>query len=176
MMSIIYVFWMYVLLFGVIGGIRGWAKEILVSFSVIVALALSHAIRRYVPLAVNMAETDTALFWMRVVILGTLVFFGYQTVMSVQRFASRAARERLQDTLFGAVMGAFNGYLIAGSTLYYVVIAGYPYEKVISSPTDQAILDSVTRLMTFMPPVILGEPVIYFAVILAFVFVLVVYI
>jgi len=31
MMSIIYVFWMYVLLFAVIGGMRGWAKELLVS-------------------------------------------------------------------------------------------------------------------------------------------------
>ena len=176
MMSIVYIFWMFVILFAMIGGIRGWAKEILASFSVIVALALNHAIRRYIPLAINMAETDTSLFWMRMIILGTLVFFGYQTVMSIQRFASRAARERLQDTLFGAVMGAFNGYLIAGSALYYMVVAAYPYENVISKPTDQAVLDSITRLIAYMPPVVLGEPIIYFAVILAFVFVLVVYI
>ena len=34
MISIIYVFWMYVILFGVIGAMRGWAKEMLVAFSV----------------------------------------------------------------------------------------------------------------------------------------------
>ena len=34
MMSIVYVFWMYVILFAVIGALRGWAKELLVVFSV----------------------------------------------------------------------------------------------------------------------------------------------
>jgi hypothetical protein len=41
MMSIIYVFWMYVVLFAIIGWMRGWAKELLVSFSVILSLALN---------------------------------------------------------------------------------------------------------------------------------------
>ena len=39
MMSIVYLFWMYVILFGVIGSMRGWAKELLVAFSVVTALA-----------------------------------------------------------------------------------------------------------------------------------------
>ena len=39
MMSLAIVFWMYVILFSVIGAMRGWAKEILVSFSVILALS-----------------------------------------------------------------------------------------------------------------------------------------
>ncbi len=32
MVSLAFVFWMYVVLFAIIGGMRGWAKEILVSF------------------------------------------------------------------------------------------------------------------------------------------------
>ena len=40
MMSIVYIFWMYVILFAVIGAMRGWAKELLVAFSVITALAV----------------------------------------------------------------------------------------------------------------------------------------
>ena len=40
MMSIVYIFWMYVILFGLVGWMRGWAKELLVAFSVILALAL----------------------------------------------------------------------------------------------------------------------------------------
>ena len=51
MISIIYVFWMYVCLFAVIGWMRGWAKELLVVFSVILALALTHVIRKYIPIA-----------------------------------------------------------------------------------------------------------------------------
>jgi uncharacterized membrane protein required for colicin V production len=175
MMSIVYVFWMYIILFGVIGAMRGWAKELLVSFSVILSLAFTHVLRRYIPIARDLNPADPSLFWVQTIILLVLVYFGYQTVISVQRFASRAARERLQDTLFGAILGGLNGYLIAGTILNYIHTAGYPFPEVISAPTGD-ILTSVNRMMAYMPPQLLGEPGIYFAIILAFVFVLVVYI
>jgi hypothetical protein len=104
------------------------------------------------------------------------VYFGYQTVVSIPHLASKATRERLQDTLFGGIMGAINGYLIAGTILFYMHVADYPFEKVISKPTDPALVQTVNQMMLYMPPQLLGEPGIYFAIILAFVFVLVVYI
>ena len=176
MMSIVYLFWMYVILFGLVGWMRGWAKELLVSFSVILALALNHVIRRYIPIARDLPETDVSLFWVRTIILVVLVYFGYQTVISIPHLASKAARERLQDTLFGAFLGAINGYLVAGSILYYMHIADYPFENVISRPTEPTLQQTVAQMMLYMPPQLLGEPGIYFAIILAFVFVLVVYI
>ena len=176
MMSIVYLFWMYVILFAIVGGMRGWAKELLVSFSVILALALNHVIRRYIPIAQSLEETDVSLFWVRTIILLVLVYFGYQTVVSIPHLASRAARERLQDSLFGVILGAINGYLIAGTILFYMYVADFPFEKVISKPTDPVLLQTVNQMMLYMPPQLLGEPGIYFAIILAFVFVLVVYI
>jgi uncharacterized membrane protein required for colicin V production len=176
MMSVVYLFWMYVIIFGFIGWMRGWAKELLVSFSVILALALNHVLRRYIPLAQSLPETDISLFWVRTMILLVLVYFGYQTVISIPHLASRAVRERLQDTLFGAILGAINGYLIAGTMLFYLHIADYPFENVISKPVDPVLLQRVNQMMLYMPPQLLGEPGIYFAIIIAFVFVLVVYI
>ncbi|HSA99873.1 MAG TPA: CvpA family protein [Anaerolineales bacterium] len=176
MMSIVYIFWMFVIIFGLIGWMRGWAKELLVSFSVILALALNHVLRRYIPLAQALPETDVSLFWVRVIILLVLVYFGYQTVISIPHLASKAARERLQDTLFGAILGAINGYLVVGTILFYMHVADYPFEKVISKPVDPALLQTVNQMMLYMPPQLLGEPGIYFAIIIAFVFVLVVYI
>jgi len=176
MMSIVYVFWMYVILFGVIGAMRGWAKELLVSFSVILSLALNHVLRKYIPLARDLPEIDPSLFWVRTIILLVLVYFGYQTVVSIPHLASRAAREKLQDTLFGAFLGGLNGYLISGSILYYIHIADYAFQKVVLKPTDPELLQAVNQMMLYMPPQLLGEPGIYFAIILAFVFVLVVYI
>lgn len=176
MMSIVYLFWMYVILFAIVGGMRGWAKELLVSFSVVLALGLNHIIRRYIPIAQNLSETDASLFWLRALILLTLVYFGYQTVVSIPHLASRAARERLQDTLFGVILGAVNGYLIAGTLLFYMHVADYPFEEVISKPADPTLMQTVSQMMLYMPPQLLGEPGIYFAIILAFVFVLVVYI
>lgn len=176
MMSIVYLFWMYVILFGLVGWMRGWAKELLVSFSVILALALNHVIRRYIPIARDLAETDVSLFWVRTIVLLVLVYFGYQTVISIPHLASRARSERLQDTLFGAFLGGINGYLIAGSILYYMHVADYPFQNVISKPAEPNLVQTVSQMMLYMPPQLLGEPGIYFAIILAFVFVLVVYI
>jgi hypothetical protein len=104
-----------------------------------------------------------------------LVYFGYQTV-NISRFASKAARERLQDSLFGAVLGGINGYLVAGTILYYNHVANYPFPKVVSPATDPAIIDAIARMMNYMPPRFLGEPGIYFAVIIILIFIIVVYI
>ena len=176
MMSIVYLFWMYVILFGLVGWMRGWAKELLVAFSVILALALNHVVHKYIPIARGLPENDVSLFWVRTIILLVLVYFGYQTVISIPHLASKAARERLQDTLFGAFLGAINGYLVAGSILYYMHVADYPFEDVISRPAEPTLQQTVAQMMLYMPPQLLGEPGIYFAIILAFVFVLVVYI
>ncbi|MGE5642398.1 MAG: CvpA family protein [Byssovorax cruenta] len=176
MMSIVYVFWMYVVLFALVGWMRGWAKELLVAFSVILALALNHVLRRYIPIAQNLPETDVSLFWVRTIILLVLVYFGYQTVVSIPHLAAKSRTDKVQDSLFGAFLGGLNGYLVAGTIIYYYYIAGYPFPKVISPPTDPAIVNTVNQMMLYMPPQLLGEPGIYFAIILAFIFVLVVYI
>jgi uncharacterized membrane protein required for colicin V production len=175
MMSIVYVFWMYVVLFAVIGAMRGWAKELLVSFSVILALTTNHVLRRYIPLVSALPEDSSSLFWIRAMIVVTLVYFGYQTVISIARLASRAARERLQDTLFGIFMGAINGYLISGTVLFYLHQANYPFSNIVSAPTGN-VLTQVQTLMNWMPPHLLGEPGIYFAVLICFIFVIVVFI
>jgi len=184
MMSIIYLFWMYVFLFFVIGAMRGWAKELMVSFSVVTALAVNMLLEKYIPLVRDLVRPDqpatqealSAEFWIRTLILLALVYFGYQTV-SISRFASKAVRERLQDSMFGAVLGGFNGYLIAGSVLYYNHMGNYPFPEIISrATTDQAIAQSIENMMKYMPPQFLGEPGIYFAVIIILIFIIVVYI
>ncbi len=176
MMSIDIVFWMYVLLFGFIGGMRGWAKELLVTFSAILALAINHVLRTYLPLVRSMDEADINLFWARVIILGVLVYFGYQTVVSIQHLASRAVRERFQDTVIGVILGGVNGYFIAGSVLFYLDKARYPFSQIVTAPTDPTLLSKINNMMLYMPPQLLGDPGIYFAIILAFVFIIVVYI
>jgi hypothetical protein len=174
-MSIVYLFWMYVLLFAIIGAMRGWAKELMVSFSVVTALAVNLLLEKYIPLVRDLDKASPSVFWIRTLIMVALVYFGYQTV-SISRFASKAMRERLQDSMFGAVLGAFNGYLIAGSVLFYNHVANYPYSNVISPATDPAIIQAIDLMMKYMPPRFLGEPGIYFAVIIILIFIIVVYI
>ena len=175
MMSVVSFFWLCLVLFAFVGWIRGWAKELLVAFSAILALALNFILRRYIPLVENLAEEDLTLFWVRTIILIVLVYFGYQTV-SISRLTAKATREKVQDALFGGILGGFNGYLIVGSLLYWYDVANYPYPEFIAAPTDPSVVNTVNQMMAYMPPQLLGEPGIYFAIIIAFIFVLVVYI
>lgn len=176
MMSIIYIFWMYVVLFAVIGAMRGWAKELLVIFSAITALAVNLLMDKYIPLVRDLPDNSSSVFWTRTIIMLALIYFGYQSVNLAPRFSSKAARERLQDGLFGAVVGGLNGYFIAGSILFYNHVAEYPYRNVISPATDPALITAIDNMMKYMPPRLLGEPGIYFAVIIILIFIIVVYI
>jgi hypothetical protein len=176
MMSLAVVFWMYVILFAVVGGLRGWAKEILVSFSVILALAFTALLEHYIPFIrdVLLAQQSSVLFWMRSIILIMLVFFGYQTV-NFQRFAGKLVREKLEHAILGIVIGALNGYLIAGTIWFYMSDAKYPFPTIASAPTG-TIATIANNMLRFMPPRLLGIPGIYFAVVVAFIFVIVVFV
>ncbi|MCL4528717.1 MAG: CvpA family protein [Chloroflexi bacterium] len=174
-MSIIYVFWSYVIVFAAIGLMRGWAKELLVSFSVILALALNFLLKSYIPVVKDLPDASIELFWIRTLTLIALVYFGYQTVAIVPHLQSKATRERLQDALFGLILGALNGYLIAGTIFFYLNQAQYPFQNIVSPPTGP-LLTTVNNMMAYMPPHLLGVPAIYFALVLCFIFVIVVYI
>ena len=113
MVSIIYFFWLLVALFALIGAMRGWAKELLVTFSMILALFLITLIENYVEVfKVLMTNTDETsiknVFWIRSVIVMTLAFFGYQTTAILERFVGgKLSRDKLQDLLLGAFIGEY---------------------------------------------------------------------
>ncbi len=175
MVNLIYLFWMFVILFAAIGAMRGWAKELLVSFSMILALAINYLFRVYFPMVRDLPADSPSLFWVRSTIVVALVYFGYQTVSSIGALAGKARKDKLQDALFGGVMGALNGYLIVGTIWAYLHEANYPFEKIFAPAPPEVALE-IERMMQWMPPYALGDPGIYFAVIIAFVFVIIVYV
>ncbi len=178
MVSLTFVFWMYVVLFSIIGAMRGWVKELLVSFSVILALTFITLLQNYIPILRDvLPKESTALFWTRTIILVVLVFFGYQTP-NLPRFAGKFTRERLQDALLGIFLGGINGYLIAGTLWFFMFEAHYPF-AMITDPAKTGIpqiIEAANKIIPILPPRFLGVPAIYFAVVLSFVFVLVVFI
>lgn len=167
------IFWMYVILFALIGGMRGWAKELMVTFSLVLSLFVINVLETYVGFVKNslVAEGGTQLFWMRVAILMLLVFFGYQSPNIPAIAGARFARERLQDTLLGFIIGALNGYLVVGTLWWFLDAAGYPYPEIVSSPPE-----AIRQIVEVLPPEWLVIPWIYFAVGVAFLFVIIVFI
>lgn len=139
MMSLNTVFWIFVLMFGLIGALRGWGKEILVTFSIIVALALRLVFSKYVPFLKDLLANRTPVeqFYIYTALMILMVIAGYAGPVVSARLAGKAAREKLQDILLGFVLGALNGYLVIGSIWYFLHLADYSFAWV-DPPTGTA--------------------------------------
>lgn len=179
MVSIVFVFALFVFMFAMIGTMRGWAKELLVSFSVILALAILTTLTTYVPPVQAFLENASpkTRFWFRVLLLGVMVFFGYQTPRIPRVPQAKFARAFVQDTLLGFFLGALNGYLIVGTVWYYLHQIDYPFKYIVAPVPGDVTMggDLALTMLHWMPPNFLGIPGIYFAVLTAFFFVLAVF-
>jgi hypothetical protein len=177
MVTLSFFFFFMIVFFAVIGSLRGWARELLVAFSVVLAIFIVSIMESLVPNLMNIF-TDAgarAYFWVRALLLGILVFFGYQTPNIPKLGGARFARERLQDVLLGGVLGAINGFLVVGTLWYYLDTAGYPFRPHITPP-DINNPDTATAvaLLAWLAPRWMTGPLLYVVVALAFLFVLVV--
>ena len=173
-----FIFICFVILFAIIGAMRGWAKEMMVTASAVLALFVITVLETYVKgLTQTYAEPgSTGQFWLRVTILVLLAFFGYQTPNLPRVGGDRFARERLQDSLLGIFLGALNGYLIVGSIWYFLAQANYQAISYIIPPDPNSIPgQAAIKLLEWMAPAWLGVPFIYFAIALSFIFVIVVF-
>ena len=180
MISLNVMLFMFVILFAVIGAMRGWAKELLVVFSVILAMFVLTVLKSFVPFFKETFVTGSpaTVFWLQTTILICLVFFGYQTP-KIPRLADsdRFARHFLQDALLGFFIGAVNGFLIFGSLWYFMHMAGYPFPFVSAPDSTTEAGQAALRLIKVLPPAWMAtSPTVYFSVAVAFVLILVVFI
>jgi hypothetical protein len=177
--SILVVFYMFLILFAIIGAMRGWAKEILVGFSVILAMALIVILETLMPVLRDFLTRDATIqFWSRTVIVTLLVFFGYQSPKLTQLSKALNRRDQIQDVLLGLILGVVSGYLIIGSLWSFMAAADYPFAPYITAPqSGQPLGDAALRIVQYLPPVWLGKtPNVFIAVVFAFIFVIVVFI
>lgn len=176
MVTLNFFFFFLIILFGVIGAMRGWAKELLVTFSVILAVFIINVLERYIPAVYQTITTASASqFWLRAMIVMLLVFFGYQTP-NIQRLAgNKFVREKFQDSLLGFFLGAFNGYLIAGTLWFFMDQANYPFPYIMAPDPNTPHGEAALRILEWLPPRWLGPPIIYFAIAIAFLFVIIVF-
>lgn len=177
MISLVVLFCLLVILFAVIGAMRGWAKELLVTSAIVLGLFLNAILETYIApyRTAVMQQTGGAQFVIRGALLVLLAFFGYQTP-NLRALQPKVAREKLEEIVLGLIMGALNGYLLIGSLWFYLHQAGYPSDLIIRPEEGTALAAQITGLMNYLPPDILAIPQVYFAVGVVFVFVIVVFV
>jgi uncharacterized membrane protein required for colicin V production len=83
MITLTFAFVMLVVLFAVIGAVRGWAKEVLVTFSAILGLFIIAILQRFAPTALRslLLSGETSAFWIQT---GIFLFLNAKT--SLQNF------------------------------------------------------------------------------------------
>ncbi|MEA3309368.1 MAG: CvpA family protein [Chloroflexota bacterium] len=165
------------LFFGIVGALRGWAKELLVTFSVILARFVELVLVKYMPVVkeslaqVEAAEPKTW-FYLRLGIFIVIVFFGYATTTISAALGIKTRKDKLQDTLLGFFLGGINGFLVVGMVWGFLEHLGYVQGLWgITAPTEKA-----QALIPYLPLNWLSEPELFIAVAVSFAFVLIVFI
>ena len=170
------VFIAWVIFFAIVGALRGWAKELLVTFSVILARFIEFVIVVYVPV-INVAlqslqQTDPSTwFYIRLMIFTTLVAFGYATTVLSARLSSRARKEKLQDTLLGLFLGGINGYLVIGMLWGFLHNLNYGIWGILGPQSPSA-----QNIVNYLPTDLFQGPSLFVAVAVSFAFVLIVFV
>jgi uncharacterized membrane protein required for colicin V production len=171
-------FWAFIVLFAVIGALRGWGKEVLVTFSAILGLFIIHALEKYMPFVRDtlLPEHGNKLFYLRIGVMAALAFFGYQTP-NLPRLAGnlKFQRNQFQDSLLGFFLGGINAYLLWGTIWFYLADMNYQIGSVMAPLEGSKAFEAAQEILPLLPPNFISSPVIYFAVAIAFAFLLVVF-
>lgn len=141
--------YLMIAVFGTIGYMRGWTKELIATAGIVLAL---FALKQFETIFID-PLTDgkqDSKFFLQATILLTLAFFAYQT--PPERFSRGSPRrssdrEGFQDGILGALVGAANGYLLIGSLWWYMDNLQYPLSPHITPVApNSASADLVTAL------------------------------
>lgn len=163
------VFWVLVLIFGMVGSLRGWNKEILVTFSIVLALFLRLVFGSYVPFVRDVLNrTPLEQFYIYTILVIIMAIVGYTGPVASARLAKRSVRDNLQDVLLSAVLGGVNGYLIVGTIWFFLHAANYGIWGIVSPSVGSA----AASLVANSPPVLLTPSWLLTIVALSFVYVL----
>jgi hypothetical protein len=173
MIAMVAVFFIFLILFGFIGASRGWGKEVLVVAAVITALAIITLLEDLGRIGSFIQEPST-LFWLRMLILTALVYFGYQSP-KVQRIARATERRAaIGEKILSFMIGMVSGFFVVGTYWYYAAVADYPMLEDYVSPTDLSLADTTVWVMSLLPPVWLDDPLkVFVALVLAMIFIIV---
>jgi hypothetical protein len=148
--------WAMALLFGYIGFLRGFSKEMISTAGIILGLFALFQFNDVISqLLVTLPPEQGFIF--RALAFGIVVFFAYHDrtgeLKENKRSRGSEGRDKLQTDILGAILGFTNGYLVWGSLWYFMHITNYPLSPYISAP----MLGSYSAdFITYLPLYILG--------------------
>jgi uncharacterized membrane protein YfcA len=166
---------MFLLIFGFIGSVRGWAKELLIVISVVLGLAAISLVEDLLGMKNTLFRNNISLqYWFRTLLILVLVFFGYQSPSLPRLQKATEKRGKIQDSLLGFVFGLVSGFFVIGTLWSFASQAQYPNLMKYIGPVPAELSDLTTRVMNLLPPVWLDQPTtVFIFIVVAFIFAIV---
>lgn len=183
-------FWVMIVIFGVIGMLRGWTKEIITAAGLVLSLFALHwfggiLVGPFTGEAITDEAAIKTQFYVCSAIHLLFAFFSYQGPTLVRQVSSgkfgAKARGAIEESLLGFVVGAVNGYLMVGGLwafleydivgqklLAYSDTMTYPFDALIRPEIGSAAFKMITIL-----PLPLLQGWLPFLVVVLFLFVII---
>jgi hypothetical protein len=115
------VFVIFIVIFGLIGAMRGWVREVIVTASLILALFVINQLGdKWNGLVSGIAAQHSTEQWLlRAAPLLIIAFFGYLGPAVVRNRFEQTPRGRVEQALLSFIVGIVNGYILF-STLMFI--------------------------------------------------------
>jgi hypothetical protein len=138
MMQLSSFLWFCIILFGTIGYLRGFSKELIALAGIILALFTLVQFESFFASLGGGAGLEQ-IFYVKALFLGTVAFFSYQTpperVTPSKRRGSGGNRDNWQNRILGGIAGGINAYLVFGSLWYFMDQLAYPLSPHVNPPS-----------------------------------------
>jgi uncharacterized membrane protein required for colicin V production len=130
MIAIEIVFLVIVALFGVIGLMRGWRKEIIATAGITLAIFADAKFGKAIMGFLGEKATNLHRFILKSSFFIIIAFFSYQgpSLARIVKIGRSWERKNIEiaEAFLSTVVGLINGYLIAGGIWYYLYKQDYP--------------------------------------------------
>jgi uncharacterized membrane protein YfcA len=175
MIAMVTVFLLFLIVFGCIGAVRGWAKELLIVISVVLGLAAISLVEDLLGFKNTLfRENVTLQYWFRTVMIFIMIFFGYKSPSFPRLQQATEKRGMIQENLLGFVFGVISGFFVVGTLWSFTSQANYPHFSKFIGAVPAELSDITSRVMNILPPVWLSQPTtIFIVVVISFVFAIV---
>jgi len=136
MISLLSLMWTTAVFFALTGALRGWRRELIGTTGTMLGFFAIFQFDSLLRGSLYLLLTDEQTF-----LLQTAALLGTAALAYRSQLAARADDRtgRIRNMAFGAAIGFFNGYLVAGSTWYFLDINRYPFSQLLSAPADASV-------------------------------------
>ncbi len=136
MISLSSLMWTTAIFFALTGALRGWHRELVGTTGILLGFFAIFQFDSLLRGSLYLLLTDEQTFLLQMAALLGIAVIAYRSRLATRDLEGTG---RVRNMVFGALVGFFNGYILAGSSWYFLDINRYPFWQLLSAPADASV-------------------------------------